>query len=515
MSYTPPTASQLRTPADMERAIAGLADAIKAGHVRNEDQVRAVDDLSREVRAAKEAHAVELVATPQGGKERDFQRFVRADGTLRMRSVDADAAGDDDPYGEGLFDSKAVDEWHYKLQDLLTARAIAGCRKDPSSPHSAVHTPTPKLDKSILAHIRRGPDCVRKAAEAGHVERLFSGASGGGSEWQQTVVLARIDEILKIKAEVANRFEVVEMPTKSITWPYASALPRPYLKGTPTVDNPAFYSASGATPTNTTFTTNGLAVMTQLLDDAMEDAVVATLPWFTMQLGEALRDGEEDAFFNGDTSATHQDTGVGSGAANWNARGRWGTTVSPIDHRKAWIGFRKYALGIGSTAKLDGSSYTAFTGSAGLQLAVEQKLHFGSQNSQNLVYFCSPEHYNKIVKQDTNLISQLSLGALASLLPANKGQVNAVANYQIHRTQWITGDMNASGLYDATTTTKTGALYVDTSRWKIFRRRGALVETAKEIRNGVTSVVATIRETFGTFDTTSPVTVVYAYNLAT
>lgn len=496
----PLTVAQVKAdPENVARAYNQLLDAVKEGRANEEKLVAGLKSIDAEIKALKQEKALSDLGRPEVGGEVHLRQFVAEDGRAILRGFEGKGAEDD--WTPGLLDSNPVCEWQREFQDLIELRTIATHR---GSGHNLV--PTPKIDKKIRRHIQLAPAPLRKALE-GVAQRLFSGASGAGSEWQQTLVLPRVEETLKVMAQAAGFFEEIQMGSKTLDWPFATTGLRPYIKGAPSVDNPAFFTGSTPATTKRSFTAVGMAVLAQILDDAEEDSIIAAANYIREQLAQAVIDGEEDAIFNGDTTSTHQDT-----IASWDIRGRWNSDGlgTSADHRRAWIGFRKRCLAIGSAAKLDSSSYTAFSGSSGLQAALELKLQHGSMNKPG-VYFCSPEHFIKLIKSDTSLLTMEKYGANATIIT---GEVGKVGMTRIHRTQYLSADMNTSGIFDNTTKTKTGAVLVDPSRFKIFRRRGLSLETQKEIRNGVNYMVLTARETFGSVDADSTVNAVYAYNLA-
>ena len=488
-----------KDPANVSKSFNQLLDAIKESRISEQKAVQELKALDADFKQLRQERALAALERPELGSEVQLRQFVAEDGRPILRGVEGKTP--EDSYLPGLLDSKPVCEWQRELQDLVEIRTVASMRGN-----ALYNAPTPKIDKMIRRHIGLAPAPIKKAME-GVVERLFSGASGAGADWQQTLVLPRVEETMKILAQVAAYFEEVPMGSKTLDWPFMTTGLRPYLKGSPTTDNPAFYNSSTPATTKRSFTATGFAVLAQILDDADEDSIIAAMPFLREQLAQGILDGEEDAIINGDSTATHQDD-----IANWDIRGRWGSTGlgTSGDHRRAWIGLRARALDIGATASLDGSSYSAFSGASGLQAAAEIKLHHGSMNKP-LVYFCSPEHYIKLIKSDSNLLTLEKYGANASIIT---GEVGKMGLTRIHRTQYLSADLNTSGLYDNSTKTKTGAVLVDTSRFKIFRRRGLALETQKEIRNGVTYMVLTNRETFGTVDAATTVNQVYVYNLA-
>lgn len=477
-----------------------LVKAVKEGRIAEQKAVQELARLDAEVKRLAQERALSSMERPEIGSEAEMRQYISDDGRIVLRGHGHTR---DALHVPGLLDDKPVCEWQRRMQELVEMRTLAAMR--PGNGTGAA--PTPRIDKLIERHIKVAPAPIRKALDDMQiVQRLFNGAAGAGSEWEQTLVLPRVEETMKVLAGMANFFEVVPMGSKTLELPFMTTGLRPYLKGAPSVDNPAYYTGSTVATTNRSFTAVGMSVLTQLLDDATEDSIIDTISFLREQCAQAIVDGEEDAIVNGDTTASHQDD-----IANWDIRSRWGSSGlgTTADHRRAWLGLRARAVDIGATAKLDGSSYTAFSGASGILSAMELKLHPGSMNGPT-VYFSSPEHFIKVIKSDTNLLTLEKYGPQATIFT---GEVGKVGMTRVHRSQYLSADMNTSGIYDNSTKTKTGSLLVDPRRYKIFRRRGLALETAKEIRNGVTYLVLTIREVFGTVDASGTVNVVYGYNL--
>ena len=72
--------------------------------------------------------------------------------------------------------------------------------------------------------------------------------------------------------------------------------------------------------------------------------------------------------------------------------------------------------------------------------------------------------------------------------------------------------MNASGLFDNVTTTKSGILAVTREEFAHYQRRSSLVEVDKDITIGAYNLVATLRRTFKTLSASSSKVVTYGFN---
>ena len=93
------------------------------------------------------------------------------------------------------------------------------------------------------------------------------------------------------------------------------------------------------------------------------------------------------------------------------------------------------------------------------------------------------------------------------------GEVGRVGGIRVVVSHLLTSDMNASGVYDNTTKTKSGVLLVNRSRWQFGRRRGPVVQMDADITRGIHNIVCPVREVLWSLDASTKVNVVYGYNL--
>ena len=128
----------------------------------------------------------------------------------------------------------------------------------------------------------------------------------------------------------------------------------------------------------------------------------------------------------------------------------------------------------------------------------------------DLIMIMSEEKYISDLLALTQVATVDKYGPAAAVL---SGEVGRVGGMRVVVSHLLTSDMNASGVYDNTTTTKSGVLLVNRSRWQFGRRRGPVVEMDKDITRGIHNIVCTVREVFWSLDASSKVNVVYGYNL--
>lgn len=459
----------------------------------NKDAV--IQDLSLRIRKMEEsAAAAPLRETAPNGDSP--KKFVKADGSIALRSTDQSVqfAGQQIRTEQpGLFDSAPVDGWHQELLRLGYGRHLA--RKLMSKGYKPAQTPV--LDAKLLSHASKAPREIRAALE-NTIQKAMSDTSGSGAEWIPDTFSQQLYEEYYTPAGIDALFNVVDIPGP-IVIPGITDTIKPYLKGKASSDDPAQYTASTPTTSNTTIEPAGFAARVLIDDAAAEDSIIALLPEIQRRISRALRDAYEDAMVNGDTTATHEDA-----IASWNARSRWGASGlgGANDHRRAFMGMRRIAVDRSATTDMTASQTVA--GVMGTLMG-----GLGERGSMDAVILVSPEVFFKKLMVDTNVLTVDKLGPNATLL---RGQLAQISGVPVVLTRWLTADLNASGLFDGVTTTKSGVLAVSREEFSHYQRRANLVELDKDITRGAFNIVATLRRTFRTLSASSSKVVTYGYN---
>lgn len=411
------------------------------------------------------------------GSNSMLNKYVRNDGSVRVKGETTKTM----PYMAGMLDDAPVCDWQEDLQSAVNDYTMV---KSLSFSHSA-----PKS----LARIQ---EIVGKAPV--EVQRIFADTSGVGAEWIPDEMLPTLERNLTGQRRVAGAFQTMNLPNKVNLLPYLTTGFRPYIKAAATADDPGSYTSSSMVTEQRTITAGGFAVRAQIYDDAEEDSIIAVLPTVTAELTQALIDGEEDAILNGDTG-THQDTAL----ASWNTRGRWGATGlgGAADHRRAWIGLRARAFDVTNT--LDRSTFTAAT-----LLADRATLDSPHGVDGSLVIITSPEAYfAKLQAMDE--VQTMDVFPQPTIV---SGQLGMVYGMPIIISEFLSGDMPATGLY-TTSGTSSSMLIVNRDRFKIGMRRGSSIEVDKDITRGTHQMVATVRETFFTLDDSTKKNLRLMFNL--
>ena len=409
----------------------------------------------QKVLAESQAPKVETVSD----KEATLRRYVRADGTLDATELISD------PVDRGA--------WHSELKRMVDDRNLARLMTK-SGKGCAV------LDQRLEKHIASAPSVITRA---------FSDASGVGAEWIPDLLLPELFSKLYQAGNVEALFPTLTMPGKEVRLPFLTLQVKPYLKSGATWGT---ITAEDDTTAQTALTAQSLAARITVDEDASADSIVMGLDYARGALSSAISHAVEDAIINGDTDATHQDL-----IASWNPVSRWNSTGlgGSDDHRVGFLGLRAYCFDNGST-RPGGSDSDHYKGI----LETRATLDGAHGTSGDLALIASPSFYLKRLLPVDEVATVDKLGAQAQVLT---GQVASISGMPVIVSDFMTADLATTGLYDNTTTTQTGYLVVDRSRWMMGNYKATTVDVDREIVNGTIEVVATRRCIFKSVDATA------------
>ena len=312
------------------------------------------------------------------------------------------------------------------------------------------------------------------------IEKAIATANTGeGSEWAPDRYSSQVIEAVFDDLFIANLFERFPQPADTYKPMVGLTGGTAYLAGESTLDDPAEYQATTPTTDDLTFTAKKIAVRFNYSEEADEDSIVPLLPRLQARAGEVLGEAIEEAIIGGDITATHMDSNV----------------TSSIDRRRAWDGLRHQAAVTLTTAFNDLSTFSGDT-VGGILTDMTQK-YFRPLN--NVVYIfpsASRIALLNLTDNSTNnnpiFIRSTQLGDATVL----NGQVGDLFGHPVFLSGWLPVNLNASGVYDGTTTTKKCAITVARSAWRIGDRRNVTMEVVREPLKGRNCLLVTWRGSF-------------------
>lgn len=292
-----------------------------------------------------------------------------------------------------------------------------------------------------------------------------------GVEWVPTGLGASVHEKVRAEGKVAPLFARIDIPTNPWKWPIEGADATAYRVGEPTSDSESAMTASTPGTAAATFDAEIFGARSLISRSLEVDSAVAIAPYQLAKMVQAFVAAEERAILDGDTDGTHQDSDVGA---------------STTDARTAWDGLRKKALA---------QTVATATSCTALNLGVVRKaMGKWGANPADLAFIIGVSNLHSLLA-DTNLLTVDKMGPGAVIL---NGQIGSVFGVPVIVSEHVRENLNASGVYDDITKTKTYMLCVNRREWVIGQRMALDVQTDDSIYRETFQrvMVAFMREDF-------------------
>ena len=326
---------------------------------------------------------------------------------------------------------------------------------------------------------------------APRLKSFGSTVMGSGDDWVPTLISAQYVEEFQLVRAVEDKFQ--ELPLASS--PYELPIVQGVTKARKVSENTAASDASFGT-SKITFSPSKLVEYYIIPEELNEDSAPAIYQLGTREVVEAQRRAVEAAIINGDNDGTHIDSDTQA----------LGADVA----EKIWKGLRRQALA--NSANGGTVSFgNAVISDAGLRSMRSAMKKFGV-NPSELCWFVDP-----VALQQMMALS--SVATLEKYGPSATVVTGELARYQgipIVSSEFMRSDLNASGVYDGTTMTRTGILLVNMRRWWVGTRRPIRVKIQEDLPGQDRWLLASYqRKDFqGHAQSASEVSVVYGYNVA-
>ncbi len=303
--------------------------------------------------------------------------------------------------------------------------------------------------------------------------------SNEGVDWIPTGIGSSLHERVRASGKVRPLFQTINLPTNPWKWPLEGADATAYRVAEPTSDTATKVTASTPGTGSVTFDAEimgGRVIFSKSLE---ADSALAILPYVQRKLVQAFVDAEEKAILDGDTDGTHQDTDT--------------QAVGATHMSSAWDGLRKRALANASAS--GGSALTV-----ALLAARRADMDQYGLNPAECAFIVPISSYYALVT-DSNVITVDKLGPQATIL---NGQLGSLYGVPIIVSEHVRTNLNASGVHDAITTTKTYALCVNRNEWVMGARTPLALETDDSIYRETYQrvVIGFMREDFANINAT-------------
>lgn len=297
---------------------------------------------------------------------------------------------------------------------------------------------------------------------------MDTATAGEGTEWVPTILSSQLHTLIYAELALAGFFEWPTMPSKVWEHPVEGADAIAYLISEG-LDDPA---AAGAKPTASiagtrklTLTAKKFAARVVASVELTEDAAIDMAPHILTRVARAIARGREKAIVDGQLSGTI-DTADVPGAT---------------DVRSAWDGLRKVQKLVGAALEVDAAVLSA-------EVLAQMKgvlKEYGQMPDDGLwvggysSFIRLLTLYDKTSGGTPMLLTQDKLGA-GAVFP--RGQLGLLYGSPFVVSQFVREDLNASGIYDNVTVTKTILLYANRRAFQGGERRATTVRRYDELK---------------------------------
>jgi len=295
---------------------------------------------------------------------------------------------------------------------------------------------------------------------------MTTATTGGGAEWIPTGFSADLIGKVEMALKVAALHPRVKMPTDPFKVPALTGFSTAKLGGT---EGSASPTASALTTSNVVLNAVKLITYVGLSYELEEDSIIAVLPLIKDDIVKALARAQDNAAINGDTSASHMDSDV----------------TDAEDVRKAWNGYRDLVI---SAAKVDCAGAISDTKLRAVRKAMGK---YGVDQNE-LAWVVGISGYNQMLGL-SEVITVDKYGPNATVLTGELAKFDGIP---VVVSEYVREDLNATGVYDDTTKTKTIVLLVRKDGFFFGDRRDVLIETDRNIKVQTTDLVASQRVAF-------------------
>ena len=312
---------------------------------------------------------------------------------------------------------------------------------------------------------------------------MYSTGTALGDEWVPTELSQEIMDLYRLEATLESYIDSFDMQTNPATLPHIASSATMYLAGEPATNNPDTILKSSVGTGLATFTAGCFAIAVPYAVIFEEDAILGSINAIRSELAYAGADGYASVLVNGDNTATHFD----------NATVTLYATTAPEVYEK---GFRRIASDLSKT--FDAASVTAGVGDATAAFAAEdwrymrKLMHKMGVKPNEVVNVTSVGGYYKTL----SMAQYSQPGTYIAGDTWRVGALTAIDGSPLVVSAAVPENLNASGIYDGTTTTYTCAFAFNRRGFKIGRRRGITVEFEHNIQTQQNVFVSTMRKSF-------------------
>jgi len=326
---------------------------------------------------------------------------------------------------------------------------------------------------------------------------MFSTGVGLGDEWVPIFQSGNLIEFLRLEPGLFNRIPAFDMPSQPYDWPLLIGGATTYRGFEAAVNNPTQATASNLSTAKVTLSAEPFITRIPCSPDMVEDSVVSIFEEIRKEIVRSQAEAYDASILNGDTTATHRDTG---------------RSYTAVNVESAFMGLRYLAIDTAGSS-FDTASTTAGVGDATTAFVAKDVRYLrklmgvAGADPSKVLYVCNLDtwfqalNFSEVTK--ANEFGNPSTW-LSGVLPGLDG-------VEIFITSKISNTLNGSGV-DAGGT-KTGILALRPSSFKWASRRGLTVEFEKDLLAQQWNFVATSRKQLKKLAAAADRVVAYGFNI--
>lgn len=331
-----------------------------------------------------------------------------------------------------------------------------------------------------------------------------AGVGGALTGWQPAVFTQRMIEKVRLQLVVGNLHPTINMPADPYRFPVEGNDAAAYIASerggaddSLTAANLVPVGLSSTGSSHITLATTKLGARLAVSNEAEEDSFIPIIGYLEDKLALCMAEARENVTINGCITGSSLDTQSGLYTAS-----------NPSGQLRAWSGYRKFLEDLGSSVKISNG------GTSTIDIAKIREIRAGmgkyAINPKDLVIVCGPQGYIKLlgIKDGTNPSPVLTLDKYGPQATVLNGELAKVDGIPILVSSMVgpylnaagsgTGaeNLNASGIFDAVTTTFTELLFVRPSAMTYGDRRQATLKSREIIETDQQVLVVLQRLTF-------------------
>lgn len=441
---------------DLNTKQADLLKALKAGatdHARKviADMTKTTEELSKSA----------VVTTEEPDTTGSFERIWKGEHSPGTEQAEFQQACDDCYLTASLMGYLK----HNERNGLVTAAPEILMLKS----HKALRYGFPVLYEKAKQASKFAAKIAKSSSEVDAIAKaMYSTGTALGDEWVPSQHSPKLEREVRLAAKIASLFRDIPMPTQPYDLPAQGAMPNLVSLTEQTADSPTQITQGNAATANARLSAVKVGLAVSFSGELVEDSIIPVVSYIRGELIESAAAGWDYALLNGDTTNPHQDSDVDTSTH----RGRL---------------FRGLRKSVQSAASIDGTTFTL-----GDIRTMRANMGKYGADPRDLVYITSVAGLMRMLGL-TQVVTMDVFGPNATVL---SGQLGLLDGSPVIVSSECRQDLNASGVYNGTTTSNTLLVCPNRKMWVTGTRREVTVKLWNDARYDQDQLILTFRKAF-------------------